>query len=82
MENEHPFYGTDIYRDREQEYINKLLSKYKSEPVSEDLKKKIWDELQREKYLGRIKIPFKVVIRKDPSGVFPEYIEVLLDTKV
>ena len=81
-EHEHPFYGYDILRNREQQYIQNLLKKYKNEPVTDDLKKKIWDELQMEKYQGNVTIPFKVAIRKDPSGKFPEYIEVILDTKV
>jgi len=79
---EHPFYGHDILRDREEEYIENILKKYKKEPVTEELKKKIWDELQMEKHLGNISIPFKVVIRRDPSGQFPEFVEVILDTKV
>lgn len=78
----HPFYGIDIIRRKEQEYIKELLKKYKKEAVSEGLKQKIWDELQMEKYLGNVTIPFKVVMRKDPSGQFPTYIEVILDTKV
>jgi hypothetical protein len=77
-----PFYDVDIYRRQEQDYIKKLLSKYKNEPVNDELKKKVWEELQREKYLGNVKIPFKVVIRKDATGKFPDAIEVILDTKV
>lgn len=81
-EHEHPFYDKEIFADREQEYIEELLKKYKNEPVSEDLKKKIWDDLQREKYLGKVSIPFKVVMRRDSSGKFPQYIEVILDTRL
>ena len=80
--DEHPFYGQDILRGREEEYIENILKKYKKEPVTEELKKKIWDELQMEKHLGNINIPFKVVIRRDPSGQYPEFVEVILDTKV
>lgn len=79
---EHPFYGTEIYRNQEQEYIRKLLAKYQNDPVNDELKKKIWDELQWEKHLGNIKIPFKVVIRQDSTGKFPSRIDVILDTKV
>ena len=78
----HPFYGEDIIRRKEQNYIHNLLKKYKNEPVTDELKKKIWDELQNEKHLGNIKIPFKIAIRKDPSRKFPDYVEVILDTKV
>lgn len=78
----HPFYGQPIYRKNQQEYISRLFKKYKSQPVTEDLKKKIWDELQMEKYHGRVTIPFKVVMRRDASGLFPDCIEIILDTKV
>lgn len=82
QEKEHPFYGTEIYRRQEQAYINKLLAKYKKEPVTDELKAKIWDELQMEKHFGRIKIPFKVVMRRDPTKKFPDFVEVILDTKL
>lgn len=81
-EHDHPFYGQEIVRQNQQEYINNILNKYKNEPVNEELKKKIWDELQMEKYYGRITIPFKVTLRRDSTGLFPDYIEVILDTKV
>lgn len=81
-DHEHPFYGTPIFRGSEQKYIQDFLRKYKTEPVTEELKKKIWSDLQMEKYHGRINIPFKVVMRKDAKGLFPDYIEIILDTKV
>ncbi len=81
-EVEHPFYGQWIIRRTQQEYIQKLLQKYKHEPASEELKKKIWEELQMEKHFGRITIPFKVALRLDKMGKFPDYVEVILDTKV
>ena len=81
-QDEHPFYGIDIIRRKEQEYIRKLLAKYRQEPVTDELKAKIWDELQMEKYHGRITIPFKVIMRRDSSHKFPDFIEVMLDTKV
>ena len=80
--DEHPFYGYDIIRREQQEYINTLLKKYRGLPASEELKKKIWDELQMEKYYGRVTIPFKITTRLDSSGKFPNCIEVILDTKV
>lgn len=80
--HEHPFYGFDIIRQQQEDYIKELLSKYKKEPVSEELKKKIWDELQMEKHRGAITIPFKMTSRRDPYGRFPEIIEIILDTKV
>lgn len=80
--HERPFYGKPIIRRTEDEYINSLLEKYRNEPVNDALKQKVWDELQMEKHLGRITIPFKLATRLDPTGKFPDYIEVILDTKV
>ena len=79
---EHPFYGYEIYRGDQEALIKRLLKKYESEPFSEELKKKVWDELQREKYLGNVTIPFKIAVRKDPYHRFPDKIEVILDSKV
>lgn len=81
-EDSHPFYGRHIIRNDEEAYIEDLMKKYQNEPVSEDLKKKVWDELQMEKHLGHITIPFKIGVRRDPYGKFPDIIEVILDTKV
>lgn len=81
-EDEHPFYGINIIRRRELEYIQNLLKKYRHEPVNDDLKAKIWDELQMEKYKGHITIPFKIVMRRDALKKYPDYIEIILDTKV
>lgn len=80
--HEHPFYGHPIVRRTEEEYIKQLLQKYQNEKVTDDLKKRVWDELQMEKHLGRITIPFKLGVRRDPYGKFPDLIEVILDTKV
>jgi hypothetical protein len=80
--HKHPFYGHHILLRNEREYIETLLKKYKKEPVSEELKKKIWDELQMEKHFGRITVPFKLKLVEDPSGKFPPTIEVILETKV
>ncbi len=80
--HEHPFYGYDIIARNEMQYIQEILKKYKNMKANEELKKKIWDELQMEKHLGNIKIPFKLAIRRDPMGNFPDVIEVILDTKV
>lgn len=77
----HPFYDVNIYRHQEQAYIEKLLRKYQNLPVTDALKKRVWEELQHEKHLGNIKIPFKIVTRRDASRKFPEYIEIILDTK-
>lgn len=78
----HPFYGTSIFRQQEQEYIRQILAKYRSFPADEELKKRIWEELQAEKAAGRIHIPFKVRLQVDPTHQFPNVVEVLLDTKV
>lgn len=81
-EDEHPFYGIDVIRRQQQEYIESLLKKYHHEPVTEELKAKIWDELQMEKHKGKVTIPFKIIMKRDHSKKYPDYIEVLLDTKV
>lgn len=81
-EEEHPFYGFEIIRRKEQAYIQNLLKKYGHDPVNDELKAKIWDELQMEKYKGNVTIPFKVVMRRDIFKKYPDYIEVILDTKV
>ncbi len=80
--HEHYFYGKPIVADQEMEYIQKLLAKYKNEEVTEELREKIWNELQWEKHLGNISIPFKIVARKDEYGRYPDTIEVILDTKL
>jgi len=82
MTEEHPFYDYHIIRDEEEKFIKNLLMKYRNEPVTEELKEKVWDELQMEKHKGRISIPFKLVMRRDSSGKFPEFLEVILDSKV
>lgn len=76
------FYDEPIFRDQQQTFINKLLKKYKKEPATEELRQKIYDELAAEKTKGTLKIPFKVVLRKDPNRLYPDLIEVILDTKV
>lgn len=80
--HDHPFYGHVIIRREQEEYIKSLMQKYQHEPVNEELKKKVWDELQMEKHYGRITIPFKLAVRMDPYGKFPDLLEVILDTKV
>ncbi|HRD55075.1 MAG TPA: hypothetical protein PLC42_01630 [Parachlamydiaceae bacterium] len=82
MAHHHPFYGKKIVPRNEKEYIQNLLKKYRREEASEELKKKIWEELQKEKQLGNITIPFKLAVRRDPSGKFPSFVEIILDTKV
>ena len=57
---EHPFYGIEVIRRKEHAYIQNLLKKYRHESVSDELKAKIWDELQMEKHKGNCTIPFKV----------------------
>lgn len=77
-----PFYDVEILRNREEDYIETLLKPFRKEPATDDLKKKIYDLLQNEKYLGNLKIPFKVILKKDPTGIYADTIEVVLDTKV
>ena len=68
--------------DRQQELIRKILQKYRGRTVDSALHQEIWDELQMEKHLGHITIPFKVIKKVDPEEKYPDTIEVLLDTKV
>lgn len=77
-----PFYGKEIHPGEQQNIVNKILSKYSRETVSDELKKKIHDELTAAKWEGIITIPFKVSIRKDVTGIHRDFIEVILDTKV
>jgi len=77
-----PFYGKEIDPGSEQEFIEKILAKYRNQLASEELKKSIHSELTAAKEKGDISIPFKVVMRKDTSGKHHDYIEVILDTKV
>lgn len=80
--HDQPFYGKRVDRKAEQEYIQKLLRKYQNEPFSDELKKKVWDDLAQEKHLGNITIPFNLDVIKDPTGKFPNLIQVVLDSKV
>ena len=77
-----PFYGKEIDAAAEQKLIEKMLIKHRAKPATEALKKEIYDELMEAKHAGKISIPFKLALRKDPSGVHREYVEVILDTKV
>lgn len=81
-DHEQPFYGHVIIRREQEEYIKSLMKKHQKEPVTEELKKKVWDELQMAKHQGKITIPFKLATRMDPYGKFPDIIEIILDTKV
>ena len=71
-----------ILRDREQAYIDRLLKKYRGEVADDTLKKAIFEDLQKEKFLGNIKIPFKVILKNGVPGKFPPCVEVVLDSKV
>ncbi len=77
-----PFYGSEIICRDQKEKIEEILKKFKGLRPDEELKKKIWDELQNAKYLGIITVPFKVVLRKGAEGKYPDCIEVIVDTKV
>ncbi|MCH9610493.1 MAG: hypothetical protein S4CHLAM81_01370 [Chlamydiales bacterium] len=73
------FFGKQIDPDQEKQVINSVLKKYRNERATEDLKKKIYDELVTLKFEGKISIPFQVALREDK---FNPFIEILLDTKV
>jgi len=80
--SDQPFYDEPISRNQQKALINSILHKYREKKATEELKKSIWDELQLEKHKGRITIPFKVKLIKDPSQFRKDYIEVMLDTRV
>jgi hypothetical protein len=82
MSGDHLFYEQKVDRDANQELINKILEKYKSEPPTEALKEKIYNDLHQEKSLGNITIPFGIVLKKDPTGIHAPFIEITLDTRV
>ena len=76
------FYGRPIHKDLEQEKVRRLLKKYDDLSVTEELQKRIWDELTTAKEKGEIAIPFKVVLRRGTAGHYPDTIEVILDSKL
>jgi hypothetical protein len=80
--HDRPFYGKKISRHEEQEHIQRVVDKYRMEPADEKLHEKVYNELMFDKYLGKITIPFRVVLQKDPTGIRRPYIDILLDTKV
>jgi hypothetical protein len=82
MKQHHHFYGKPIHRAEEQRTIREILKKYQHALVNEELQKKIYDDLVKEKHLGNISIPFKVLMKHDPLGKYPSYIEIVLDSKV
>ena len=82
MEEEHYFYGKVIHRQRQQDYIQSILKKYKKEEANEETKKKVYEELMMAQYEGCVTIPFEVNLIKDPYERYPDYIEVALDTRV
>ena len=77
-----PFYDVDISSSHESDHIKKVLKKYKNEPVGQKLKESVYNELHELKHQGVIKVPFKVVMRRDPEKKYPDYIEVILDTQL
>lgn len=79
---EHPFYGKTIVRRTQKQLVEGILEKYRHDVANESLKEKIWDDLQMAKHRGEITMPFQVVLKQDPSGIFPDSVEILLDSKV
>ena len=77
-----PFYDEKISRIQQEEFIDEVLAKYAGEDATEELVKKVYDDLMMEKHKGKLTIPFKVLIRKDESQNYPPHVEVILDTRV
>jgi hypothetical protein len=82
MSEHPPFYGKVINRRAEKEYIQSVVQQFKDRPVDEALKKEVWEKLMWEKHLGNVTIPFKLALRKDPQKLYPDHLEVILDSKV
>jgi hypothetical protein len=82
LPSSHPFYGKLINVHSEQTLIQNILSKFLLEPVTEELKRKIYNELTQLKNNGLICSPFKVILRADRTKTHRDYIEILLETKV
>lgn len=82
MSEHPPFFGEHISREQQAEFIGEMLQKYKGEAPTATLKDKIYTELMLLKHEGLVTIPFKVVLENDPTGVRPDYIDVVLETKV
>lgn len=82
MSENHLFYEKQIVRDDEEEKIDAILSKYKNEKATPELRDKIWNDIMTARHMGQISIPVKVHLKQDPENKFPDYIEVALDTRV
>lgn len=80
--NHPPFYGKEISPDIEKKIIQDILLKFKDESATNETLEKIWKELECNKLKKIITIPYQVVLRRDPKKQFPDYIEIILDTKV
>ncbi len=68
--------------EKDHEQIEKILEKYREDSPSLALKEKIYDDLMRAKHAKKISTPFQVILRKDPTGVHRDFVEVILETKV
>ena len=79
---EEPFYGKVIVPEEEQMLVDAVIEKYRSDVVDGDVHKKVYHDLMMEKHKGNITIPFQVNLVKDPYSRYPDYIEVILETKV
>lgn len=80
--NQEYFYGKPIHPDDEQERIELILTEYKDIPVGEKLLEQVHARLMEERFLGNISIPFTIEIKKDPSKLRPDCLEINLETKV
>lgn len=81
-EHEKPYYGKWIIPDDEQGRIQKLMEPYQNRPVTEELRKEVYEVLSTAKARGEISIPFRIVLQKDAYGRQPDCLKVILDTKL
>lgn len=77
-----PYYGKWIFADEEQKRIEKILAPFQDQPVSEELRKQVYETLSDAKFRGEISIPFRIVVHQDAYKKYPDRLEVILDTKV
>lgn len=77
-----PFYGKWIVPDDEEKHIKELIHPYQDQPVTDELRKQIYELLSDAKFRGEISIPFRIVLHQDAYKKYPDRLEVILDTKV
>lgn len=81
-EHVRPYYGKWIIPDEEQKRIETLMKPFQNQPVSEELRKQVYETLSEAKFRGEISIPFRIVIAQDAYKRYPDCLKIILDTKL